>query len=117
MSADLDPWELLECGAISTDYRAVESLGGRCDDQIMGTTRFALGSDLDKQFGVSFGNFEVIVEGGNRGDDIINVSGTKCPTPPLRQQRSGAQFRDGHCSDSDVVTVINERIKLVTLAA
>ena len=114
MSADLDAWQLLECGAIGTDYRAVESLGGRCDDQVMGTTRFALGSDVDEQFGVSFGYFEVVVEGGNRGDDIINVSDTYRPSLALRQQRSDPQLSDGYSSDSNIVTVVDELIKPVT---
>jgi hypothetical protein len=62
VSPNTDSAEVDKRAGAGGDHGAVEGLGGGCDDQVGGSPRLALGSGLDEQTGMDFGDVEVVVE-------------------------------------------------------
>lgn len=67
--------KVAEGGGVGAEHRAVGGFGRCGDDQVVGAAGFALRAGRDKQFGVRFGDLDVVVDDRNGGDDVFEVCG------------------------------------------
>ena len=73
----------------------------------------ALGSNLEQELGVGLGDLEVVVEHGDRGDDVIDVHAPRHLRRPVARRAHARSSAIVMATDRDVVVVVDHIVEVV----
>ena len=111
-SSEVDARQVIEAGSVERDHHSTGRPGRRSDDEVMGIMGTTGASHRDEEGRVGCRDVDVVVDDGERLEQVVEERSTSRPAPAGCQLDPDAELGNGDRSDRRFVVIGDQAIKI-----